>query len=109
MAINETSLKRIESIANIMDSRFSILGFSFGLDGLIGLLPVAGDTVGGLVSVYLVVEAYRAGASSHLVSRMLINVLIDVFIGSIPVIGDIFDFFFKVNNRNLKMLKAHIG
>ena len=103
------SLRKLESLVEAMDSQFSIGGFTFGIDGLIGLIPGFGDMAGGLVSVYLLLRIRSIGVSDEVLNKMMINVLLDVFVGSIPVLGDLFDFLFKVNERNLKLAKRHLS
>lgn len=104
----EKTIAELESIVTLMDSDFSIAGFRFGLDGIIGLVPGLGDSAGGFISLYIVLKAYRAGVSSETVSKMLLYILIDVLLGSIPLLGDIFDFFFKVNEKNLELVKREL-
>src|ERR1700674_2135329 len=89
----QQSLVRLEALARLMDGAFVIPGTTirFGLDGIIGLIPVAGDVLAGLVSTYLVWEARQLGAPRWLIVRMLANTVLDTTIGSIPVVGDAFD------------------
>ena len=103
----EQLLTHLRQVSTLLDSRFSVAGFRFGIDGLIGLIPGLGDTAGGLVSIYIVLRAYRAGLSSELTNKMLLRIITDVFIGSVPLLGDVFDFFYKVNNRNLKDIETY--
>jgi len=92
-----------------MDSQFRFPGtnFKFGLDPLLNLVPFAGDMAGFLISGGLLLAMARKGASNKLVVLMSLNILLDTVIGAIPVVGQIFDFFFKSNARNLKLIKAH--
>ena len=102
-------LKSVELLARLMDSRFQIPGtrFRFGLDPLIGLIPGLGDFTGFLFSGYMLLVCARNGASNFLLARMTLNILIDALIGSIPLVGDLFDFAYKANNRNLKLMQQH--
>jgi hypothetical protein len=77
----------------------------FGLDALLGLIPGLGDSVSLLPALYLMMEAKRLGASKFLLTRMAMNVGIDWLVGSIPLLGDIFDVGFKANRRNIKLLR----
>ncbi len=99
----------VERITHLMDSQFRIPGtdFRFGLDPLIGLVPFLGDAVSLAVSGLLVSSLWRYGASGEVKARLIVNVLLDFTLGAIPVVGSIFDFFFKANERNLKLVKAH--
>ena len=80
--------------------------FSIGLDGLLGLIPGFGDVVGGLVSSFIILQAQRAGIPKATLMRMVANVGIDAAVGSIPLLGDLFDFTFKANTRNLELYRA---
>ncbi len=103
------SMKHIAMLTKLMDKQFKIPGtdFRFGLDGLIGLIPGAGDVATFCVSCYLLVLMAKNGASGHVMARMVFNVAIDAILGSIPLIGDLFDFAFKANSRNLRLLQEH--
>lgn len=102
-------MAKVERIAKWMDGKFKIPGtnFKFGLDALIGLLPVAGDTVSLMPQLYLVYQAARLKAPTGLIIKMLFTVIFDWLAGSIPVVGDIYDFFFKSSQRNADRLKKH--
>lgn len=99
----------VERVARLLDSKYRIPGtrFRFGLDPLINLVPFLGDIVGFFIQGMLVVYMLRYGASGKVALKMFLNVLFDTFIGGIPVLGQIADFFFKANNRNIKLLKEH--
>lgn len=89
-----------------LDSKFSVMGMRFGLDGLIGLVPVVGDVATTGVSAVFVADALKSGARKRTLARMLANMGIDFAVGSIPLVGDAFDFAFKSNTKNLRLLKA---
>jgi hypothetical protein len=103
------NLKGLERLAKLMDSQFRIPGtdFRFGLDGLIGLIPGAGDLSTFAVSGYMVLILAQNGASGYVLARMIVNILIDAIIGSVPLIGDLFDIAFKANMRNLRLMQEH--
>jgi len=105
---DDALIKRIDALARLLDSRFSFFGFRFGLDGLIGLIPGIGDAATAVLSLYLIIEAARAGASLSLIGRMIVNVLIDMLLGVVPVLGDIFDFAYRANAMNAKLLHEHL-
>lgn len=92
-----------------MDSAFSIPGtkIRFGLDPLLGLIPFVGDLIGLGISATMVLSMIRHGVSGKLLFMMLGNITLDYLISSIPILGDIFDFAFKANERNLRLLKQH--
>ena len=102
-------LRWVEEITRLMDSKFRLPGtnFRFGLDPVIGLLPVVGDVVTLAISGGLVLYMAKYGASGRVVVLMVINLFLDATIGSIPIIGSIFDFFYKSNTRNINLLKQH--
>ena len=106
----QQSMARLEALARLMDGAFVIPGTTirFGLDGIIGLVPVAGDMIAGLVSTYLVWEARQLGAPTWLIARMLANVLLDTTVGAIPVVGDAFDVLFRANMKNMALLRRHL-
>ena len=106
---NIPDLGWVEHISHLMDSKFQIPGtkFRFGLDPILGLLPGLGDVASMAVSAVLIFHMARYGASRKLVILMAGNVLLDTIIGSIPFLGNIFDFFSKANDRNLRLMKRH--
>lgn len=79
-------------------------GFRIGLDGLLGLIPGVGDAIGGGLSGWLLYQGYKQNVPKMILARMVLNVVIDAVLGAIPVLGDIFDFFFKANLRNAQLL-----
>lgn len=103
-----THRSKAESFARLMDSAIRLPGgFRIGLDGLIGLIPGVGDAATGLASLWLLNEAHREGLPKGALFRMGGNILIDSTLGAIPLIGDIFDFFWKSNLRNLRIIEKH--
>lgn len=105
--IRERALRRADRLANLLDTRFAIpgTGFRFGLDPLVSLLPIAGDTVMLLVGLYPVFEAIRLRLGVGVVLRMLLNLGIDWLVGLVPLIGFIPDSMYKANSRNAKLLR----
>lgn len=103
------ALKNLDSLAKLMDGKFTIPGtnIKFGLDALIGLIPGAGDFTTFLISGYMLTVLAQNGASGFVLARMALNVLIDSLIGSIPILGDIFDVAFRANQRNMKLMHEH--
>lgn len=101
----------LDQLAHLLDDRFVIpgTGIRFGLDGLVGLVPIAGDVLGGVLSSLLVVAAWFRGAPPALLLRMLLNLGIDVVVGMIPLAGDAFDIAWKANRRNYALLSRHIA
>ena len=105
----DPAMARLERMAKLMDSQFRIPGTSmrFGLDGIIGLIPYAGDVAGFLISGVLMRMMVQKGAGPLIMLRMLGNFVVDALVGSIPVFGDLFDFGFKANRRNVELLKKY--
>ncbi|WP_417592864.1 DUF4112 domain-containing protein [Owenweeksia hongkongensis] len=105
-----SSLKWARRYARILDSNFKIPGtnFSFGLDPIIGLIPGLGDAVSMGFQFLLVITLLRNGSSGELRAKLILNVLLDSAIGSIPIIGQIWDFFYKANERNLRLTQEYL-
>lgn len=101
-----------EKIVRVLDGLFRVPGTNvrFGLDPILGLvLPGVGDAATGMFGFYLVFAALRHGVPIPVVFRMLGNLAIDAVLGSVPFVGDVFDFAFKANDRNLALLRKHAG
>ena len=104
-------LVRLQRLAWLIDGAFQLPGtrFRFGLNSVIGLLPVGGDAVLGLISLYIIYEAAQLGLPRAKLARMLGNVALEVAGGSVPVLGDLFDMALKANLRNLSIIDAHMA
>lgn len=107
----QVRIDRIEQKTRFLDSTFTVPGtnFRFGWDPIIGLIPYVGDFVGSAASLYIVYLAANEGASGRAIVKMLGNVLIDTLIGFIPVLGLVWDFTYKANDRNVRILKENIA
>ena len=105
------ALERMDAAATLLDDGMRVPGtdFEFGLDPVLGILPVAGDTVATVISLYIVVEAARAGVSKLTLLRMGLNIAVDYATGLIPVAGDLFDAYWKANRRNVDLAKRDLG
>jgi hypothetical protein len=93
-----------------MDARFRLpgTGWQFGLDGLVGLIPGIGDAATTLVSLYIVAQAWRLGVRKRTLARMIGNIVLDFLVGTMPVAGDLFDFVWKANLRNLRLARQDL-
>jgi hypothetical protein len=80
-----------------------------GLDGVLGLVPVAGDLISALMSSYLIWEARQLGASRWVLGRMMANTALDTLVGAVPLVGDAFDVVFRANMKNMALLRKHIA
>lgn len=98
----------LRDLARLLDEAIRIPGTNIriGLDAIVGLIPGGGDVAGGLFSAVIMLQAARIGAPTAVLARMLGNVVIDTVIGSIPLIGDLFDFAWRANSRNVRLLEA---
>ena len=104
------AVQRLERLARLLDSEFRVPGtrFRFGLDGLVGFIPGIGDAAGLAISSYIVVEAWRLGAPSPILLRMIANLVVDGAVGAVPISGDLFDIAWKANKRNMNLLLGHV-
>jgi hypothetical protein len=106
----EQRLARLDALARLLDVAFVVPGTNirYGLDGLIGLIPVVGDVIATAISLWIVREARELGAPWHVTGRMLGNVALDGAVGLVPVLGDAFDVMFRANIRNMRLLRRWI-
>ena len=102
--------KRVEALEMLLERSFHIprTKIPFGLDSVIGLVPVLGDVVTAAMGAYMVWEARNLGMSKWQLTRMAANVGIDTAVGAIPVLGDAFDFIWRSNSKNLRIIKKHL-
>jgi Domain of unknown function (DUF4112) len=97
----------LERLSWLMDDLIRVpgLGWRFGLDALVGLIPGFGDTATSLVSFYILVAAVRYRVPKITILRMAVNLALDYALGSVPVVGDLFDAWWKSNQKNVALLK----
>ena len=102
--------RRIEAMEKLLENSFTVPGVNYriGLDSIAGLVPVVGDLVTAAMGMWLVWEAKNLGLSKWQLWRMTGNVAFDTAVGAIPVVGDAFDFLFRSNTKNLKVIKRHL-
>jgi hypothetical protein len=102
--------KRVEAMEVILERSFVIPGINrpVGLDALMGLVPVVGDIVAAAMGAYIVWEARNLGLPKWKLWRMAGNVAFDTAVGAVPVAGDLFDFMFRSNTRNLRIIRRHL-
>ncbi|MHC3378604.1 DUF4112 domain-containing protein [Haloarcula sp. H-GB5] len=111
MDTEPAALGRIRTVAHILDESVRIPGTTLriGLDPIIGLLPVAGDFATAVCSLYIVAEAVRLGVPKQTVIRLLANIAVDAVLGSVPVVGDLFDAYWKANVKNAELVAAAVS
>ena len=97
-------LQRLRQLEKVLDRQFSVAGVNFGIDSVVGPVPVIGDLITGALGFYLIQEGKRLGATRWTMARMYTNWGVDVTVGAIPVVGDLFDLAFKSNTKNLRLL-----
>jgi hypothetical protein len=107
----DATQRRLRHIAKLLDSQIRVpgIGVRIGADAILGLVPGIGDAVSGLIGAYLIYEAHRLGVPRSALLRMIANLAVDTAIGTIPVAGDIWDFLFRANDRNMQILARHTG
>ena len=106
----EQRLARLEAVAKLLDIAFvvPVTNIRYGIDGIIGLIPVVGDIIAAALSLWLVREARTLGAPWHVTARMLGNVAIQGVMGTVPVAGDALDVLFRANIRDMRLLRRWI-
>src|SRR5258706_3651162 len=102
----QKDLRRARRLARLLDTQFRFGGVRFGLEGLLGLVPFAGDAAGAVLGLYPLYVARRHTLGNDVQARMALNLAIEFAGGIVPVIGDLFDVAFKANIRNVKLLEA---
>ena len=106
----DKSFKSLRSLSYILDSAIPIPGtkYRIGLDPILGLVPAAGDYLAAAFSAYIVIQAAQMGASNGTLFSMVFNIIIDTLVGTVPMLGDLFDFAWKANTKNIALLETHL-
>jgi len=101
---------RLRRLAWLLDNSIPVpgIGYRIGLDGLIGLVPGVGDTVGAVLSTYILAQASALGVPKVTILRMAYNVAVESIVGMVPILGDLFDFAWKANQRNVELLEKNL-
>jgi hypothetical protein len=104
------NLNRIRRLSRLMDNAFKVPGtnFKIGLDPIIGLIPGAGDLITTAISAYILILATRFRLPKGVFGKMVFNILLETFVGTVPLLGDVFDAFYKANIRNMALLESHL-
>jgi Domain of unknown function (DUF4112) len=104
------AVRRLQRLAYLLDDRFNLpgTGTRIGLDGIFSIIPGVGDVATGVVTAYIIAEAYRLGVPTSTLARMGWNLGVDVLFGSVPVLGTVFDIYWKANRKNIALLLRHL-
>lgn len=102
--------EHLDILSHVLDDFIRIPGtpIRFGLDGIVGLIPGVGDAIGGIASCVILVAAWVRGVPQPVLARMVANVAIEVVVGAVPVLGDVFDIAWRANRRNYALLTGSI-
>lgn len=102
--------RRMDAMERLLERGFTVPGtrYAVGLDAIVGFVPIIGDAIGAALGAYLVWEARNLGLPKWKLWRMVGNVGFDAAVGAIPLAGDLFDFLFRSNTRNMKIVRAHL-
>ena len=103
-------LNHLRRLSYLWDRSLSVPGtnFRFGIESLVGVLPVGGDIVGMVLSTYILLQAAQLGLPKAVLVRMVLNIVLDGVVGAIPLLGDLFDTAWKANTKNVNLLEAHL-
>jgi hypothetical protein len=104
-------IRRAVGIARLMDTavRLPVIGVRIGADSILGLIPAVGDIAASLIGLFIIDEARRLGIPTHKLARMAVNLGIDAAGGTVPLLGDLFDVYFKSHRRNVGIILDHFG
>jgi len=103
-------LSQLKALSHTLDNKFEgPLGFRFGLDGLLGLIPGIGDLITASLSLYIISQAAALGVGSATLIRMALNVAVENIMDMVPVFGNLFDFYWKSNSKNIILIEKHLA
>ena len=102
-------MDRARQLAHWLDAKFEVGGVKFGLQGVVGLLPIGGDAIATIAGMYPLVVAYRHRLGGEVVAKLMLNLGLQFFMGILPWVGDYADVWFKANLRNLKVLEKAVA
>ncbi|BBD56180.1 DUF4112 domain-containing protein [Planktothrix agardhii] len=104
-------VRRMRSLSTLLDNAIRVPGTSIGLgiDPILGLIPGGGDILGGVLSIYIVFEAFKLGLPRETLITMVSNIALETITGTVPVFGDIFDVAWKANVKNVELLEDYVN
>lgn len=104
-------VRRMRSLSTLLDNAIRVPGTSigFGIDPILGLIPGGGDILGGVLSIYIVFEAFKLGLPQERLITMVSNIALETITGTVPVFGDIFDVAWKANVKNVEILEDYVN
>lgn len=102
-------LAKFDRWAELLDTRFNVFGLKVGWDSILGLIPGVGDAITVVPAALMIHEGYRAGIRKRALTRMVWNTGVDLAVGTIPVVGDVFDFAFKSHKKNVAVLRSELS
>jgi hypothetical protein len=105
--VSDRRLRRVERLAWLLDTSIPVGRWRIGLDPILGLIPGLGDWVGAVLSLYILYEGARLGLRGDVLARMTMNILIETVVGTVPVLGDLFDFGWRANVRNVALIRRY--
>lgn len=105
------TVRKLRQLSNVLDNAIRIPGTSIGigLDPILGLIPGGGDLLGGILSAYIVFQAFKLGLPRETLIKMVSNIALETITGTVPVFGDVFDVAWKANVKNVELLEAHVN
>lgn len=105
------ALERARKVSDLLDEAVTVPGtdYQIGLDPILGVLPISGDAVSAVISLYIVAEAARAGVSLSTLAVMVALVGVDAVVGSVPILGTVFDAVWKANTWNVNLLERELA
>ena len=109
--LNSKKINSLRRLSQLLDNAIGIPGtkYRFGLDPILGLIPGGGDTIAGALGAYIIIEAARMGIPRKVLGKMISNILFDSLVGTVPVLGDLFDVAWKANVRNMTLLESNLS
>ncbi len=110
-SLNSKKINSLRRLSQLLDNAIGIPGtkYRFGLDPILGLIPGGGDTIAGALGAYIIIEAARMGIPRKVLGKMIGNILFDSLVGTVPVLGDLFDVAWKANARNMTLLESNLS